>query len=221
LGWCYGPDTEANLKLCFISDTHGHYPENMPDADVLVHCGDFSSAGTYAELLNFGEWLRKIRHQYKRILVIPGNHDRRVQSYPRLAKERLRGIARLLINESYTYEGVTFYGSPYTPTFGHRWAYQLMDREQAMENWAKIPTDTSVLITHGPPQGILDKTVRGPRAGCPFLLARVTEIQPDIHAFGHIHEGYGQQFLQGTQFINASYMDENYRPGNAPIVVEL
>ncbi len=81
--------------------------------------------------------------------------------------------------------------------------------------------DGDVLITHGPPHGILDRTFRGEQAGCADLRDALRRVRPKLHVFGHIHEGYGQttdpEF--GTIFINASA--DGYRALNPPIVVDL
>lgn len=44
----------------------------MPDADVLLHAGDLTSGGTFAELQSQLEWSRSLPHRYK--VVIAGNH---------------------------------------------------------------------------------------------------------------------------------------------------
>lgn len=35
------------ITVCIVSDTHGHHRRlgRLPDADVLAHCGDFTSFG--------------------------------------------------------------------------------------------------------------------------------------------------------------------------------
>jgi Icc-related predicted phosphoesterase len=57
----------------------------------------------------------------------------------------------------------------------------------------RIPGDTDVLITHGPPRGILDlpTNANGVHVGDGELATALFRIQPQIHAFGHIHEGHG------------------------------
>ena len=47
------------------------------------------------------------------------------------------------------------------------------------------------MLTHGPPQGVLDETVVGEKVGCDHLLRAVTRCKPRLHCFGHIHEGWG------------------------------
>jgi Icc-related predicted phosphoesterase len=101
------------------------------------------------------------------------------------------------------------------------WAFNLQRGPALREKWALIPEGTDVLITHGPPFGILDWTARGERVGCEDLLEAVRRVKPRLHVFGHIHEGYGEHEQDGTRFVNASICTEAYQPTNAPIVVDV
>jgi Icc-related predicted phosphoesterase len=56
--------------------------------------------------------------------------------------------------------------------------------------------------------------------GCELLRVRVDEIQPKIHLFGHIHGSYGYKFHNGTHFINASILNEQYQYANKPITAD-
>jgi hypothetical protein len=49
------------------------------------------------------------------------------------------------------------------------------------------------MMTHGPPLGVLDATYRGENVGCQHLLRAARRCRPRLHAFGHIHEGWGAQ----------------------------
>ena len=61
-------------KIAVISDTHGqHMGLALPDADILVHCGDFSNHGTYLDAVKFVNWLGAQPHKHK--IFIAGNHD--------------------------------------------------------------------------------------------------------------------------------------------------
>lgn len=88
---------------------------------------------------------------------------------------------------------VSVYGSPWQPEFCD-WAFNLPPvGEELKQVWSKIPTETDVLITHGPPYDILDKNEYGDCCGCVHLLHEVkTRIKPRVHIFGHIHETYGR-----------------------------
>ena len=55
----------------------------------------------------------------------------------------------------------------------------------------------------------------------PTQRTTVRRLRPRYHVFGHIHEGYGTEQRNGTTFVNASICDKDYRPVNAPVVVEL
>ncbi|RAL09814.1 uncharacterized protein BO97DRAFT_407360 [Aspergillus homomorphus CBS 101889] len=52
--------------------------------------------------------------------------------------------------------------------------------------------DIDIVITHGPPYGILDQVVPNHvSVGCEHLYRAVKRARPRLHVFGHIHEGYG------------------------------
>ena len=46
------------MKILQISDTHNRHQllTDMPAADVLVHCGDFTDMGTEEKVLDFLNW---------------------------------------------------------------------------------------------------------------------------------------------------------------------
>lgn len=45
------------LTFVCISDTHSRFID-LPDGDVFIHCGDFSTRGEYNEVMLFIEWLK-------------------------------------------------------------------------------------------------------------------------------------------------------------------
>src|SRR5690606_27797878 len=117
-------------------------------------------------------------------------------------------------------DGVRFWGSPWQPEF-FDWAFNLPRGEALAARWALVPEDTDVLITHGPPRGILDRTVTGTPVGCDDLRAALDRLAPRLHVFGHIHEAYGRVEGPRTTFVNASVCDVRYRAVNDPVVVDL
>jgi Icc-related predicted phosphoesterase len=215
------------MKIVFISDTHTyHNAVKIPDGDILVHCGDTTIYGEIWEMKNFLNWFGQQKHQYK--IFINGNHEVQVwiRNYTKQMvadhnKECLTDIC-YLEESGVEIEGIKFWGSPYTPEF-FNWAY-MYDREDGKRRWAVIPNDTDVLITHGPPAGVLDEVEPFGRydrskSGCDDLLDKVKEIKPRIHAFGHIHAHSGWRKEDETLFINASTCNDKYIPVSAPIVV--
>lgn len=135
--------------------------------------------------------------------------------------------------------GLKIWGSPIQPWF-HDWAFNRFRNTHIDVNgdtkwvgdtvggikphWDVIPDDIDILITHGPPfmhgDGLCSKFEKAgefPHVGCADLMNRIKEIKPKISVFGHIHEGYGITEDEHTTYINASCLNENYKPVNAPI----
>jgi Icc-related predicted phosphoesterase len=89
------------------------------------------------------------------------------------------------------------------------------------KKWQDIPSDVQVLISHGPPAGILDFTIEGKHVGSTSLLAEISQrIKPQLHLFGHIHEGYGKCRIGEVTFVNGSICNADYLPIHAPLVLE-
>jgi Icc-related predicted phosphoesterase len=209
------------MKLILISDTHGQLDKiKLPDADVLLHAGDATGQGNIQQLSRFNEHLGKIKHKYKHgIFFTPGNHDGLFEENPALAKSIVTN-ATVLIDEWVIIEGKIFYFSPYQPAFCD-WYFNLPRGPKLAEKWALIPDNTDILITHGPPKGILDLCPDGFQAGCEELFKRVMVVKPKIHVFGHIHFSYGVKHFDGITFVNASTCDEQYMPIHTPVEIEL
>jgi Icc-related predicted phosphoesterase len=212
------------MKIVVISDTHTLHNEilnKIPPADVLIHCGDFSEHDLVS-VVSFNEFLGELSHIPTKI-VIPGNHDRFVERNVDLARATLTHC-HFLLDESITIDGINFYGSPWQPEF-FDWAYNLPRKSPMLqERWDAIPTNTDVLITHGPPNGICDLNKQGQPTGCELLRETILgRVMPKFHLFGHIHEAYGSYNDRGldTTFINASICNLNYKPINDPVIIEL
>lgn len=210
---------ENCMKLVLISDTHSRHDKlNLPKGDILIHAGDVSMIGKTVEYESVAEWLNNA--DFKDVIVIAGNHDFSIQKFiPMLAPH-----VHYLENSGIEIDGVKFWGSPITPRFGP-WAHMANRGEEIRKYWDMIPEDTRVLITHGPPLGVLDYTIGGDHVGCEELFDVVTRrISPEIHVFGHIHEEYGSfdaQPANGPLYINASIVNEYYKVANTPVVVEI
>jgi Icc-related predicted phosphoesterase len=207
-----------SVRLVLISDTHGrHEALSMPEGDVLIHAGDVSERGSLREVRAFDRFLGSLRFRHR--IVIAGNHDFCFEQQPAVARQLVTN-AIYLEDRSLELAGVRFYGSPWQPWF-FDWAFNLHRGAPIRAKWDLIPEGTDVLITHGPPMGHGDTTVRGDRVGCEELAAAVARVRPRLHVFGHIHEGYGQWSRDGTTFVNASTCDEVYVPCNPPVVFDL
>jgi Icc-related predicted phosphoesterase len=219
------------MRLVLISDTHGLHAQlpKLPDGDVLVHAGDLTDDAGQAALRSFLRWFNSQPH--KRKVFIAGNHDWAFEKWngpARAMVKELAPTADYLEDSGVEIDGVRFWGSPYQPEF-YNWAFNRKRGAEISHHWDKIPNETDVLITHGPPKGILDISgIDNESCGCADLWTAVaTRIRPKLHVFGHIHHGYGtfrQKWLCGTSqttFINSSICNERYQPINKPWVFNL
>jgi predicted phosphohydrolase len=190
----------GRVRVVCLTDTHHQFESlRVPDGDLLLHAGDHSRRGTVEELLAASQWLRALPHRHK--VILAGNHDFCLREAGTTGPEMFEGMTYLL-DQATEVEGLRIYGSPWTPKFGGEWAYQVQRGQELAKIWERIPDNTQLLITHGPPAGIGDLTLRGERAGCQDLLDRVLQVKPLLHLFGHIHEGYGTVRQGETWFVN-------------------
>lgn len=205
-----------STTIVCISDTHNlHENIALPRGDVLVHAGDLTGHGDLKEVEKFNAWLGAQPHPVK--IVIAGNHDFCFERQPQAARALLTNCI-YLEDSGVTVEGIRFWGTPWQPWF-FDWAFNLhRGTPELIAKWNLIPEDTDVLITHGPPLGQRDRTIRGENVGCADLLQRIQTIRPSLNCFGHIHEGYGKCSDPHTLYANASVCNLSYEPINEPFV---
>jgi Icc-related predicted phosphoesterase len=230
------------MRIVAISDTHTKEREALiPDGDVIVHAGDFTYRGRKDEVVDFLDWFLDLPHKHK--VLIAGNHDVTLDPYIRGSRQsffeenddshwihryffdRIRKSKNVhyLDNSGVTIEGLNFWGSAATPKFGYGWAFNY-DRGPAIDAiWEKIPENTDILITHGPPFGVLDSVKYGSTigVGCSNLSGRISERNIKAHFFGHIHESYGHSEVHGVHYFNCCFLDDEYYASNTPWVVDV
>ena len=187
--------SEEDLRILHLSDTHRlHYKvRDLPDADVIIHSGDISHNGTEEEVLDFLNWFIELPYQHK--IFVTGNWDAE-------GIEDLPDNVHFLQDKSVVIDGVKFFGLAYN------------------HSEELIPDDTDVVITHEPPVMILDES-SGIHWGNAPLKTRIMEIKPRYHFFGHAHESYGIQKLEGIVFSNASLLDDKNRLVRKPRLIQI
>eukprot|EP00933_Yihiella_yeosuensis_P071284 TRINITY_DN79492_c0_g1_i1.p1 TRINITY_DN79492_c0_g1~~TRINITY_DN79492_c0_g1_i1.p1 ORF type:complete len:334 (-),score=36.19 TRINITY_DN79492_c0_g1_i1:43-1044(-) len=236
----YGQSEGQHLKLVCMSDTHccHKWLEPIPDGDVLVHCGDFTSHGSLEEVKRFADWFGSQPHSTK--LLVPGNHDMilhkeyydnfwsdwssKKESHEEAVKVLTDKNIKILVDETVYIHGVKFHGSPWV-TQHHSWSTAFNKSEEGMGNhWRLLPPGIDVLLTHMPPYGMGDREAFGHHHGCPHLALKVAEVKPKIHVFGHVHGDHGifKRDHYPTTFVNATSVCDYYWVGKRePIVIEI
>ena len=189
------------MDLTIIADTHGLHDEiKLSPGTMLIHAGDITEFGIEEEVIDFLQWFAEQPFKYK--IFIAGNHDLFLEECTIAKRKKLipNGIIYLQ-NSGVEIEGIKVWGSPVTPYFLGM-AFNARRGADIKKIWNKIPIETNILITHGPPKGILDNDF-----GCEEILQRVNIIQPKVHCFGHVHETNGIVNVNRTKFINAAVVN--------------
>lgn len=193
------------MKAALLSDTHGRHGRLTLPArvDAIIHAGDFTRGGSRDETVAFLDWLASF--DATRILI-GGNHDFFAEHEPAEMRQltSARGITWLLDEETRCGD-LRVYGSPWVPRFRNM-AWNRARGEALRQKWALIPEGLDLLLTHGPPHGILDRIFLGAHVGCEDLRAVVLQRAPTLHVFGHIHEAFGEASVPGseTRFLNVA-----------------
>ena len=198
---------------------HGYLPApaRIPNCDLVIVAGDVTPVWDHDRhfqkrwLKNeFSVWLKELKLP---VIGIAGNHDFYAQQNPDF-------MAKLpwtyLQDESTEFDGLKIWGSPWVTKL-HGWAF-CTDEEVMGEKVDKIPKDIDILISHAPPYGVRDGLkFTKEHVGSTALVNRLMYGEwPNLKnvIFGHIHEGFGREHIDGVDFYNVSYLNERYNSNN-------
>ena len=197
------------MKILHLSDTHNchHRLRDLPEADVLVHSGDFTMTGSEAEALDFLNWFCDLPYKHK--IFICGNHDEC------LYENNVDGLdpnVHYLRNSGIEIDGIKFYGVP-------MFMNDCITYRQA-RNYEAIPNDTDILITHSPAYGILDFD-DDVHYGSWEILSKLSTLNLKAHLFGHVHAQHGIESINDTLYSNGAIMNSDYSNFSAPNLITL
>ena len=202
------------MRILHLSDTHNFHTRlrNLPEADIVVHSGDFCMAGSEREAIDFLNWFCDLPYRHK--IFICGNHDECLYG------NEVNGLdsnVHYICNSGIEIEGVKFYGVP-------MFFVDCLTDQQKL-NYERIPLDTDVLITHAPARGILDQD-GNIHLGSQDLLKKLSALDLKAHLFGHVHAQHGvEEHLspsgKKTIFSNGAIMNVDYTKLSTPNVVEI
>ena len=199
--------------------------------DVAIHCGDLTEESRIEEYQSALNLLKEINAPLKLVIAGNHDFTMDEPAFERKISEARQTLEPELVAKFYGRPGesrqlfeseeaksagivfldegthqfklqngatLNVYASPYTPSFG-QWGFQYHPNKG---RHFEIQEGVDVVVTHGPPKGIMDVTASGERAGCPDLFAAVARARPRIHCFGHVHEGWGAKLVSWREFIS-------------------
>lgn len=218
------------MRVDCLSDLHGNLPY-LYGGDLLLIAGDISTHGTEEELQRFYSWI--VKQPYLMKVFIAGNHDTHlVNNEPPQLCETVKYLRDSGCTFEFDEHEYHIWGSPWQLRFAEQnqdfTAFSLFTEADFEFYLDKAPWETEILLTHCPPDGVLDKTIRKNRTGS-RALARKSMIWMDnlqLHVFGHIHESRGVQVVpinneESVICVNASNLAPDYTFINSPIRVVL
>ena len=191
-----------SVKLLLFSDVHTNKDHCLGlvrmsrKADIVIGAGDIGSLRMGLEKTI--QWLSGIEIP---TLLVPGN----AESFDELEKAcKIWPSATVLHGTGIELEGISFFGIgggiPVTP-FGS-WSFDFTE-EEAEALLSKFP-ENGVLITHSPPEGILDLSSKGQHLGSIAVRKVIEHKFPHLVVCGHIHESGGKmEKLGNTTVVNA------------------
>lgn len=226
------------VKLVAISDTHSqHERVGIPECDILVHAGDFTWEGDFLEVRDFVEWLEQQPAKHK--VVIAGNHELSFDQGDYRYHEASRKLLAYNTDQTIHYledsgvelEGIKFWGTPWTPVLGY-WAFNATTRTDAPFDmrsdppllevkYGMIPKDTDVVICHGPPYGLVDRSTSDDRCGSIEMRNLLENELSNVKLFmsGHIHEARGYTINNDTHVCNVATLARDYVTVRDPVVI--
>ena len=213
------------MRVALTSDTHGYTVAIPPDIDAVLHAGDIGPD------IHAAEWFRDNFYPWAARAGVPifatfGNHDFIGQSdCANLLGEREQlppgapDNLRLVVDEQCDVLGVPVWFTPWSVRF-FDWAF-MADEAKLKEKYLRIPMNTQVIVTHGPPHGYGDLTIDQGRAGSVALTARMRELTAlRLVVTGHIHEAFGVYDASGVAVYNVSMVDLRYDPRHDAVVID-
>lgn len=233
-------------SLVLISDSHMRPLDDIlgdAEGDLLIHCGDALDKGSLKEGYKFlAEWERITKRFRLGSVYTVGNHDLCYGENQFLFKgEFLSRGSKFLCNEGTNIKdgdrNILFWGHSLIPWISTGYWFgesEELDRRRALnmipESWRK----ELVLISHGPPRGVLDvctfkrldgSEYLGPNWGCGPLREFIWDNDVPYCLSGHLHSGHGRELMMTRngqcQVINAANVDEDYKIAYPPEVIEI
>lgn len=201
-----------------LSDMHGQLPD-VPECDLCLIAGDICPFWNH-DIIFQSNWLHTTFRQWlesipaRKIVGIAGNHDLIFEELPALLPKNLPWV--YLEDESYDFEGISIYGTPYQKRFGN-WPF-MRDEEELEVLWKDMPA-CDVVLVHGPPYDAGDRDMFDDPGGSTTLARKLRELNIPWCICGHMHENYGIHKLGNTKVANVALVNNECDPVYNPMKI--
>merc|ERR1719221_2025328 len=180
--------------IVVISDTHGlHRDLVVPEADILVHAGDWTRFGSKQDADDFNAWLGELPHRHK--IVVEGNHES--------GAPWINDAAGILTNATFLRNAMTECDGVRIHGKGFFWNMTTANPYDDL-----IAPGTDIIVAHNPAKGYVDGG-----HGCSASAQTIARLRPRLYVCGHIHSAKGQVQGSGacatTLFVNGASVAED------------
>ena len=189
------------MHIYAVADIHGR-PEKIAlvrektealNPDALIVAGDITN------YFNSTDVVDQLNHMPVPVLAIRGNTD--LEKVDHLLND-YPNTSSLHLNEQ-KINGQKFVGA--SGTIPVPFSSRIGLREKSIINTLEaLVDDSSVLVVHSPPRGVLDEAFGRFHAGCRRLYQLVVQCQPRLVLCGHIHERPGIATIGQTTVVNCN-----------------
>jgi Icc-related predicted phosphoesterase len=201
------------MRILVVSDLHGdlesvHAAIDRFRPDALLCCGDWGDPGEVT-----AEGLAAFPGRLPTLTTF-GNHD----AIECLAALRNGDGSPVLLGQG---ESRAFHGLRVAAIGGiwaksHRMPFYVTDEDvAAFASRIKAGGPVDVLITHGCPSGVADRTVKGNHGGQRCFLKAFQEVGPQVYLCGHLHVAQEHVLKDGRRVINVGAT-----PSGSVVVIE-
>jgi hypothetical protein len=188
-----------DFRAMVIADLHGNTDATkyifrsieLYEPDVLIVCGDITDFGKPKNLIK--QFFDSI---YIPVFAVPGNCD------PLSTIEELEASkAFQMHNKKQCFNGRIFVGmgGANPPSLGTPF---ILSEKEIFAKLDRIMENGSILISHAPPKGHLDRIFFGIHAGSRAIASIVNKYKPVLVCCAHIHEARGVERSDCSTFVN-------------------
>ncbi|ORY19798.1 hypothetical protein BCR34DRAFT_620814 [Clohesyomyces aquaticus] len=189
--WSRTTPSTKPVQFLIISGTHNSELASHPECDVVLKCGDVTEDGSPASISATLQSIAKINAELKlcgsevncqeSLSLVQGPDPEASNSGITFLEE---GTNKFTLKSGASF---TVYASPYMPKYGPS-AFQYASREDRYNPPTAliILEGIGIVMTHGPPQYILERTSDGRSAGCEHLRRAIAGQNHECTALGWV-----------------------------------